>query len=220
MSEYKWDTVEELLERLVDDTTVPGCCLSVRLKGEEIFNKAFGLAELRPNPRQATVETIWDLASITKVLCTAHLYMVWANNGQINLEDSLTTWLPEAPSNVRIIDCLTHSSGYPNWRPLYSKYRRMEEQWGEPATRASFLKRAVSTPLSGTPRSSYAYSDLGFLALCVQLRKRDLENRFTSYGMSFYRPLLRTVCIGDIPMLRRQKIVSFETESLLVKFMI
>ena len=66
-------------------------------RGTEIYNKAYGLAEIRPNLRQATVNTIWDLASITKVLCTAHLYMTWANNGQINLEDSLQTWLPEAP---------------------------------------------------------------------------------------------------------------------------
>ena len=172
MSQYNWNTVEDLLTQLVDDTTVPGCCLSVRLKGNEIYNKAFGLAEIRPNPRQATVETIWDLASITKVLCTAHLYMVWANNGQINLEDSLKTWLPEAPNNVRIIDCLTHSSGYPNWRPLYSKYRRMQDQWGESDTRTTFLNRAVTTPLSGTPRLSYAYSDIGYLALCAVAEAR------------------------------------------------
>ena len=114
------------------------------------------------------------LSSITKVLCTAHLYMIWANNGQINLEDSLTTWLPEAPTNVRIIDCLTHSSGYPNRRPLYSKYRRMEDQWGEPATRAAFLKRAVSTPLTGGHLEHPTRTRTWVSSLCVQLLKRDL----------------------------------------------
>ena len=126
MSPYEWNTVDYLLKQLIDDEIVPGCCLSIRFKGREIYNKAYGLAEIRPTLRQATTNTIWDLASITKVLCTAHLYMVWANNGQINLQDSLQTWLPEAPANVRIIDCLNHSSGYPNWRALYSKYRRTQ----------------------------------------------------------------------------------------------
>ena len=49
-----------------------GCCLSVRLEGQEIFNKAFGLAELRPNPRQATVETIWDLVALQRC-CVRHI---------------------------------------------------------------------------------------------------------------------------------------------------
>ena len=167
MSDFKWKTVDNLLKQLVDESIVPGCCLSVRLKGTEIYNKAYGLAEIRPNLRQANVNTIWDLASITKVLCTAHLYMVWANNGQINLEDSLQTWLPEAPSNIRIIDCLTHSSGYPNWRALYSKYQRTQDQWGSLQMRKSLLQRAFTSTLTGTPRKSYAYSDIGFLALCA-----------------------------------------------------
>ncbi len=164
--------IDELLTQLVDTDTVPGCALSIRFQGEEIYNKAFGLAEIRPSIRQATTNTVWDLASITKVLCTAHLYMMWANNGQIDIMDTLKTWLPHAPEGVRIIDCLSHSSGYPAWRPFYSKYRRNFDDWGLPTTRQDMLKRVVQTPLVGTPAASYAYSDIGFLALCAVAEAR------------------------------------------------
>lgn len=172
MSEYEFNSIDNLLCTLVDDQTVPGCALSIRYKGTEVYNKAYGMSEIRPVPRQATVDTIWDLASITKVLCTAHLYMIWANNGQINLHDPLSTWLIDGPQNVRIIDCLTHSSGYPNWRPLYSKYRRTQVDWGSQETRHELLLRAVKTPLTGTPSESYAYSDIGFLVLCAVAEAR------------------------------------------------
>ena len=172
MTSIDWLPIDDLLQGLVQDNTVPGCSLSIRLKGQEIYNKAYGAAEIRPIPRPATVDTVWDLASITKVLCTAHLYMMWANNGQINLEDTLSTWVAGAPSTVTIADCLTHSSGYPNWRPFYSKYRRSQDIWGIPETRQAMLQRAIKTPLSGKPGESYAYSDIGFLALCAVAEAR------------------------------------------------
>jgi serine-type D-Ala-D-Ala carboxypeptidase len=172
MSTYNWKQIDILLEQLIDDDVVPGCALSIRLHDIEIYNKAYGLSEIRPNIRQATTETIWDLASITKVLCTAHLYMTWANNGQIDLESPISKWLPHAPKDVRIVDCLSHSSGYPNWRPFYSTHRRNQEHWGSPEVRESFLNRVVSTPLNGTPTVSYAYSDIGFMALCAVAEAR------------------------------------------------
>ena len=67
MSEYDFTSINNLLRTLVDDQTVPGCALSIRYKGTEVYNKAFGMSEIRPVPRKATVDTIWDLASITKV---------------------------------------------------------------------------------------------------------------------------------------------------------
>ncbi len=172
MQPNDWTEIDALLTKLVDEDTVPGCALSIRFQGTEIYNTAYGLAEIRPTVRQATTTTVWDLASITKVLCTAHLYMTWGNNGQIDIMDPLTTWLPHAPKDVRIIDCLSHSSGYPAWRPLYSKFRRDLDAWGQPYTRRDLLERAIRTPLSGAPGSSYAYSDIGFLALCAVAEAR------------------------------------------------
>ena len=98
--------------------------------------------------------------------------MTWANNGQIDLESPISKWLPHAPKDVRIVDCLSHSSGYPNWRPFYSTHRRNQEHWGSPEVRESFLNRVVSTPLNGTPTVSYAYSDIGFMALCAVAEAR------------------------------------------------
>ncbi len=172
MTTYDWTEIDTLLKELVASKTVPGCALSVRLKRQEVYNNAFGLAEIRPHKRPATIDTIWDLASITKVLCTAHLYMLWANNGQIDIYDPISKWVPNAPTTVRIIDCLTHSSGYPNWRPFYSTFRRNQHDWGSIATRQSMLNKVITTPLSGVPTKKYVYSDIGFMVLCAVAEKR------------------------------------------------
>lgn len=166
MNEINWNAVNELLSDLTVSDVVPGCALSVRFKGIEVYNQAYGTAEIRPNKRMATTDTIWDLASITKVLCTAHLFLIWTNNGQIDVQDEISTLLPHAAKGVTIQDLLSHSSGYPAWAPLYSKYKQ-ESTWGTPAIRSDLLKRAATPSILQFLNNSYTYSDLGFLTLCA-----------------------------------------------------
>ncbi len=164
--------ISDLLESLVNDQTVPGCAISIRHSGSEILCEAYGQSEVRPNPRLTTTNTIWDLASLTKVICTAHLYLVWANNGQITLDDEICKLLPHAPEGVTIAHCLSHSSGYPNWRPFYARFSTNIQNWGTPSIRERMLHTVSSTPLDKPPGSHYAYSDIGFMTLCAYAEVR------------------------------------------------
>ena len=119
MSDFDWQTVDTLVKRLVDESIVSGCCLSVRFKGTEIFSQAYGFAEIRPNQRQATVNTVWDLASLTKSCVRTFTWY-----GLTTVKSIWRTLYRhfEAKKNVRIIDCLTHIL-YPNWRAQHGKYQ-------------------------------------------------------------------------------------------------
>ena len=164
---FNFAPVQSLLEELIHSKTVPGCALSIRKNGAEIFKFGLGMAELTPSPRTATSDTIWDLASLTKVLCTAHLYLLWANNGQVDLHTEIHTVLPYAPRGITLQHCLSHCSGYPNWRPFYSLTTIQPTKWGDDSVRTQMLKKMVSTNLSNIPGQIHCYSDIGFLALCA-----------------------------------------------------
>lgn len=167
-----WNNVEQLLQNLLERHIVPGCALSVRYKGEEIYTFAGGEAEQRPNQRNVTIDTIWDLASITKVLCTSHLYLKWINDELFSVESTLAEALDGVAKDITLGDCLSHSSGYENWRPLYSKYIHEQETWGQESIRQDLYQRAYTTAPIAPRQTIYKYSDLGFLALGAYAERR------------------------------------------------
>lgn len=99
-------------------------------------------------------DRIYDLASLTKVLCTAELAMRAVAEGRLSLDRGH----PALPEGVQIRHLLQHAAGYPAWRPL----------WGE-GSRAAALRTALHTPLTSVPGAHHTYSDLGFCALGVVL---------------------------------------------------
>ena len=150
----------------------PGAAFEVRTARETLHRGAYGFAEQRPVRRTVEQGTIWDLASLTKVLCTAPLFLTWFDRGELDLSEPINEYVPGVPPEVRIADCLSHSSGYPNWRPIYAQHLRALEHWGSTEIRNSVFRSAAQTPLVGDPGTSYAYSDIGFLLLCAYAERR------------------------------------------------
>jgi serine-type D-Ala-D-Ala carboxypeptidase len=167
-----WTKVNQLLHDAVSEGIFPGCALSIRHNSKEIHNVAFGNSEQRPSPRKATVDTVWDVASITKVLCTAHLYLKWCNDGLVDINSLIVKELPEAPDTITIADCLSHSSGYDNWRPFYSMFLSELHRWKKNAVRSKILNAAVRSKPFAIRRSMYRYSDIGYLVLCAYAEAR------------------------------------------------
>ena len=160
-----WADVSALLARAVSDGVIPGCAVCVRVRGEVAFEAAWGQAEQRPEVRMATTETVWDLASLTKVLATTPVAMSLVADGTLDLHAPLREILPDAPQGVTAAHCLSHSSGLPPWRPLYALDEVKGAEWGSAAARDHALAAARSTALQSPPGSKHAYSDLGFLLL-------------------------------------------------------
>jgi CubicO group peptidase (beta-lactamase class C family) len=147
------------LERAVRTGAVPGAVIAVADGGAERLVRAVGRAALVPRPRRTTVDTVYDLASLTKVLCTTTLAMIGVARGQLDLDAPARTLVPElrgrGTQRIRLRDLLAHSSGLPAHRPFYEEARG----------RDAIFDRAAAEPLAYEPRSRSVYSDLGFLVL-------------------------------------------------------
>ena len=95
----------------------PGIVSLVAHKGEILFFEASGLRSLLPEKVSMTKDTIFDLASLTKVIATAPSILKLIEDGELTLEDNLRYFFPELKNNwkgeIRILDLLTHSSGFP-----------------------------------------------------------------------------------------------------------
>ncbi|MDP2316087.1 MAG: serine hydrolase domain-containing protein [Pseudomonadota bacterium] len=99
-------------------------------------------------------DRVYDLASLTKPLCTAELAMTAVDADALSLNGGH----PLLPAGVTIAHLLQHAAGYPAWRAL----------WGE-GSRADVVRSAIATPRPHPPGAVHTYSDLGFLALGAAL---------------------------------------------------
>lgn len=166
-----------------------------------ILRRAFGFARLEPGRAQpATIETMYDLASLTKVIATTTAVMQLWERGQIGLDDPVVQYLPECSGGgkdaVTIRQCLTHTAGF---RPFY----RLWEECESSEEARHFIETCA---LEAAPGTRYAYSDVGFVMLgwlVERVSGQTLdeyceENIFRPLGMTntLFRPpeALRALC--------------------------
>ncbi|HCX30812.1 MAG TPA: serine hydrolase [Blastocatellia bacterium] len=134
--------------------------------GQEVFADALGNAVVEPSRIPATLDTIYDLASLTKPLITGHLCARRIEAGELTLDSSVSHYLPEFDrpdkNTITIRELLTHTSGLPAWRPLYILAQ------GEPDRATSAI---ASLDLDYKPGTRVVYSDLGFIILGLLLER-------------------------------------------------
>jgi CubicO group peptidase (beta-lactamase class C family) len=134
-------------------------------KGHAVFGGAVGEAVREPSAIQATQDTIYDLASLTKPLVTGLLCARSVEAGALALEDSVSRYLSEFnradKSSITVRQLLTHTSGLPAWRPLYLLAESKED----------CLTAIAKEPLQAKPGAQVAYSDLGFITLGLLLQR-------------------------------------------------
>ena len=141
-----------------DSGAFPGAVLAVGRHGRLALLAPvgqYGVGE--PQPVERT--TMYDLASLTKVVGLTTACMLLVDEGKLSLDVPVQRYVPEfrgpGKEGVTIRHLLTHSSGLPDWRPLYS----------ESATRAEALALVDTTPLAWSPGDRFVYSDLGAIVL-------------------------------------------------------
>ena len=124
-----------------------------------LWRRAFGALTYEPGAPETADDTIFDLASLTKVIATTTLAMRAVDDGLLTLDDPVRAWLPEwrgaDREAVTIRDLLAHASGLPAYLPFFRDH----------TGRVEFEPAICHTPLEYTPRSQSVYSDLGFMLL-------------------------------------------------------
>lgn len=166
-----WNNVEQLLYEGVEQNLFSGCALCIRSVDEEIYVGARGMEQRTPEQHRATIDTVWDIASITKVLCTAHLYLHAASQQHILPSTDLSHYFPKASPDIKIEHLLSHSAGYPAWRPFYSAYLKDIPSWPNTTHKNDIFRRALSTTIEAMPLAQHRYSDIGFIILSAVLEK-------------------------------------------------
>jgi CubicO group peptidase (beta-lactamase class C family) len=182
--------VTQYLRAAAESGAFPGAVLAVGRHGRLALLAAAGHYGI-DDARGVDPGTIYDLASLTKVVGLTTACMLLVDQGKLALDAPVERYLPEFRGNgkdrVTIRHLLTHSSGLPAWRPLYQ----------EADSRATALWVVNTTPLATPPGVAYVYSDLGAIVLAEVVERitgepldRYLERRvFRPLGMPATRYL-------------------------------
>jgi CubicO group peptidase (beta-lactamase class C family) len=157
-----------LLEQAVRNRVFPGCAFAVLLAGEKEPSKeaaqAVGQFTYEPESPRVQPDTIFDLASLTKVLATTMAIMQLYDRRQLALDVPVAEWLPEFTAvnssdtrraQVTIRMLLDHSSGLPGYARLFESAH----------TRKEMIAAALHQPLTADPGTRAEYSDIGFIIL-------------------------------------------------------
>jgi serine-type D-Ala-D-Ala carboxypeptidase len=124
----------------------------------------------------AATDTVFDLASLTKVMATTAVFLSCWAEGRVEPATPVARWWPESPAGragVTLADLLTHRAGLPAFEPFFAGPMRESSALRSPAcppalreaTRRLVIERALTTPLEAPPRTRAVYSDVGFLVL-------------------------------------------------------
>lgn len=123
---------------------------------DQLVVRAFGHAALRPEKIPMRTDTLFDLASLTKVVAALPAVLRLVEEGAFSLDAPVHAILPEFPDErVTVRHLLTHTGGLPAWRPLYLDCRGWDE----------YLRAIGQVPLESAPGTRVVYSDLGFILL-------------------------------------------------------
>jgi CubicO group peptidase (beta-lactamase class C family) len=149
----------DVLQGAVAANVFPAAVAEVGTSTQPLWHEAFGRLTFSDDARAAASDTIFDLASLTKVLSTTALVMRQVERGSIGLDDTVSRYIPAWSGadreSVTVRDLLAHCSGLPAHRHFYRERRG----------RQAFERAIVQTPLEYEPRSKSIYSDLGFMLL-------------------------------------------------------
>jgi len=160
----------------------PGAVVAVGRHGRIALLAAVGQYSV-DDPRPVEVTTIYDLASLTKVIATTTACMLLVDQGKLELDAPVQQYLPEfrgaGKDRVTVRHLLTHSAGLPAWRPLYS----------EAGSRETALALVDTTPLVTPPGEQYVYSDLSAILLMQIVERLSGEPLDSFVTQRVFRPL-------------------------------
>jgi len=156
----------DIIEKAIAARAFPACSLAVTCCGEFVAHKVFGRFTYDPASPEVNTTSLFDLASLTKVVATTAIAMILYERGLLDLEAPVTAIVPEFAGDairreITLRMLLAHSSGLPAYEKLFLHAK----------TREGLLQAAFATPLTAAPGARAEYSDIGFIVLGVALER-------------------------------------------------
>ncbi|MBL0939432.1 MAG: serine hydrolase [Gemmatimonadaceae bacterium] len=186
MSAERLSTIDRVVQRGVDAGGYPGAAVVVGRKGFAVWSRGFGTLDWTKKSRVTAQESVYDLASLTKVVATTTAIMLLHDQGKLDISAPVSRYLPDfsggLKDKVTVEHLLTHRAGLPAGREL----------WRIADTPAEARRAVLASPVKCAPGRCYEYSDLGadllgFVAEAVSGQPLDvfLERQvFSKLGMS------------------------------------
>ncbi len=151
--------IDRIVEEGLERKRMPGAVVVVGHQGKIVHRKAYGFREIEPVQLPMTVDTVFDLASLTKPIATATSVMTLIEKGQIKLHEPVATYLPNFARNgkekITVYHLLTHQGGLIPDNPIGDYNAGPAKAWDNICA----LKPAAS------PGERFIYSDVGFIVL-------------------------------------------------------
>lgn len=195
--------VDSIILDAIAQRVTPGAALAVGRRGRLVRLRGYGRLDYREGFAEVTDSSLYDLASLTKVVGTTTAVMLLYDDGLIALDAPLVRYVPEfgttsVKRSITIRDLLTHSAGLPAFAPL----------WQKATGRREYLNAIANTDLEYTPGTKMVYSDFGPILLMIAVeritgKRMDafLHDRlFHPLGLeeTLFNPLAQTVALSSL----------------------
>src|SRR5256885_4619406 len=151
--------MDAVIAASIEKKELPGAVVLVARHGKIVWRKAYGARAVEPQREAMTLDTIFDLASLTKVVATTTSIMILVEQGRVRLADPVVQFIPEMKGEGRdtitIEQLMTHVSGFAPDFDLRERWTGYDEA----------IKRLYREPLRSQPGTRFVYSDINFIAL-------------------------------------------------------
>jgi uncharacterized protein YbbC (DUF1343 family)/CubicO group peptidase (beta-lactamase class C family) len=151
--------MDGIIQQSIERRELPGAVVLVARHGRVAWRKAYGARAVEPQREAMTTDTIFDLASLTKVVATATSIMILVERGEVRLSDPVVKFIPEMKGEGRdaitVEQLLTHTAGFAPDFDLRERWTGYDEA----------MKRLHREPLRNPPGTRFVYSDINYLAL-------------------------------------------------------
>ena len=150
--------IDRAIEEAIRQNRLPGAVVLVGHEGQVVYRKAYGERAVVPRPEAMTLDTVFDLASLTKVIATTSSLMKLFEEGRFRLNDKVTEYIPEfqgGKSDITLRNLFTHFSGLPPDVELKPEWHGNDVG----------LRLAYTTKPTRPPGERHVYSDINFILL-------------------------------------------------------
>jgi CubicO group peptidase (beta-lactamase class C family) len=165
--------IDKAIDEAITQGRMPGAVLLIGHDGQTIYTKAYGRRATVPAAETMTADTVFDLASLTKVIATTTALMQLFEQGKFRLNDKVTDYIPEfqgGNSGITLRNLFTHFSGLKPDVPLSTPWSGYQ----------AGIQLACTDPPDGPPGARFVYSDINFILL------GELVHRLSGQMLSDY----------------------------------
>ncbi len=185
MGKIREKKVDEIVKEELDHGTFPGAVVLVRNQNEVLFHRSYGSRAEVPEEQSMETDTIFDLASLTKVVVTTTLAVRLVEDGVWALRDPLSKYVAEFDrSEITLLNLLTHTSGLVPWIDLFSG----KTDRGDSLKKLFTDKWPILNPVI-PPGERVIYSDLNFILLGIAIRRVTGTDLDTFARKEIFKPL-------------------------------